>query len=100
MNELSSLEESLQTASGKAVLLTSICVCAEQTFTEASARKQGFARAFSIALRAYVMSTVRDEVNNAIRALFEGRDRLDRILLAQLDDIIKNHRLRINANTA
>jgi len=76
-----------------------MCVCAEQTFTEASARKQGFARAFSIALDAYVKSTVRDEVNNAIKVLCEGRDRSDGFLLEQLEDIIKNHRLRINPDT-
>ena len=72
-----------------------ICVCAEQTFTQASATKWRFSRAFSIALDAYAKSTVRDEVNKAIEVLLEGRDKLDRLLLRQLADIIKNHRLRM-----
>ena len=72
-----------------------ICVCAEQTFTQASATKWRFSRAFSIALDAYVKSTVRDEVNKAIEVLLKGRDKLDRLLLRQLADIIKNHRLRM-----
>jgi hypothetical protein len=71
-----------------------ICVCAEQTFTQASATKKGFAPAFSIALDAYVKSTVRDEVDKAIKALLEGRDMLDDFLLEKLEDIVKNHRLR------
>jgi hypothetical protein len=72
-----------------------ICVCAEQTFTQASATKKGFAQAFSIALDAYVKSTVRDETNQAIKLLLEGRDTLDDFLLEKLGDIIKNHRLRM-----
>jgi len=72
-----------------------ICVCAEQTFTQASATKRGFAQAFSIALDAYVKSSARDEVNNAIEVLLEGGDRLDNFPLERLEDIIKNHRLRM-----
>jgi hypothetical protein len=72
-----------------------ICVCAEQTFTEASAIQRGFAQAFSIALDAYVKSTVRDEVDKAIKVLLEGRDRVDRFLKEQLGDIVKNHHLRM-----
>jgi len=100
MNEFPSLDESIQTVSGQAELLASICICAEQTFTEASAKEQGFAQAFPIALEAYVKSTARDEANNAIKVLFEGMARLDRFPLEQLEDIIKNHHLRINADTA
>jgi len=72
-----------------------ICVCAEQTFTQASATKKGFTQAFSIALDAYVKSTVRDETNQAIKLLLEGRDTLDDFPLEKLGDIIKNHRLRM-----
>jgi hypothetical protein len=72
-----------------------ICVCAEQTFTQASATKKGFAQAFSIALDAYVKSTVRDEANQAIKLLLKGRDTLDDFPLEKLGDIIKNHRLRM-----
>jgi hypothetical protein len=72
-----------------------ICVCAEQTFTQASAITKGLAHAFSIALNAYVKSTVRDEANQAIKLLLEGRDTLDDFALEKLGDIIKNHRLRM-----
>ena len=82
------------------ILYAVICVCAEQTFTQASATKKGFAPSFSIALDTYIKSTVRDEAKEAIKVLFEGRDRLDKnklddFLLEKLGDIIKNHRLRM-----
>jgi len=86
--------------SGQAYLLASICICAEQTVAQASATEKRFARAFSIALDAYVKSTVRDTANEAIRVLFEGRGRLDDFLLKGLVDIIKEHRLRIDVDTA
>ena len=73
-----------------------MCVCAEQTFTQASATKHGFAEAFSIALDAYLKSTVRDEANEAIKVLLEGGDKFSRFQLSeQLRDIIKNHHLRM-----
>jgi hypothetical protein len=72
-----------------------ICVCAEQTFTQASAFTKGFAQAFSIALNAYVKSTVRDAANQEIKLLLEGRDTLDDSSLDKLGDIIKNHHLRM-----
>jgi hypothetical protein len=72
-----------------------ICVCAEQTFTQASVFTKGFAQAFSITLNAYVKSTVRDAANQAIKLLLEGRDTLDVFSLEKLRDIIKNHRLRM-----
>jgi hypothetical protein len=55
----------------------------------------GFAQAFSIALKAYIKSAVRDEANQAIKLILEGRDiwRLDHFSLEKLGDIIKNHRL-------
>jgi len=100
VNKFSSLDESSKTVSGRAELLASICVCAEQTFVQASATKLNFDQAFSIALNAYVKSTVRDEANEAIKVLLEGGDRLDTFKLSkQLGNIVKNHRLRINANT-
>jgi len=94
------LDESLQMVSGRAYLLASICVCAEQTVAQASATQKIFARAFSIALDAYVKSTVRDKAKEAIKVLFEGRDWADDFLLKGLGDIIKNHRLRIDVDTA
>jgi hypothetical protein len=57
--------------------------------------KTEFARAFLIALDAYVKSTVRDEANQAIKVLLEGRVGLDGFPLKELGDIIKNHRLRM-----
>jgi len=94
------LDQSLQIVSGQAYLLASICICAEQTVAQASATEKGFARAFSIALDAYVKSTVRDKANEAIRVLFEGKDGLDDFLLKGLVDIIKEHRLRVDVDTA
>jgi len=72
-----------------------ICVCVKQTFTQASATKWAFAEAFSIALNAYVTSTVRDEANNAIKEFLKGWDRLESKLDGlpveqHLGDIIKN----------
>jgi hypothetical protein len=57
--------------------------------------RKGFAQAFLIALDAYVKSTVRDEANKAIKVLLEGRDGMDIFPLKQLEDIIKNHCLRM-----
>ena len=39
-----------------------ICICAEQTFTEASANADAFPQAFSTALDAYVKSTLMHDV--------------------------------------
>jgi hypothetical protein len=68
-----------------------ICVCAEQTFTQASTTEKGFAPAFLIALDVYVKSAVTDEANQAIKLLLGGRDRSDKFLLKRLWDIIKTH---------
>lgn len=72
-----------------------ICICAEQTFTQRSATEEGFGQAFLTALDAYVKSTVRDEVNRAIKVLLEGEDGSVNFIEEGLEDIIKNHRLRM-----
>ena len=59
-----------------------LCICAEQTFSQASAKQSGFDHAFSIVLDAYMKSTVRDDVTREIGVLLEGS------LYKQLVDII------------
>jgi hypothetical protein len=65
-----------------------VCICAEQTFTEASARKQTFVAAFSKAIGAYAGSN-QQIVNKAIAELTRKDDPV------QLAEIIKTHRLRM-----
>jgi hypothetical protein len=72
-----------------------ICICTEQTVTQTSATEEGFGQAFLTALDAYVKSTVRDEVNRAIKVLLEGGDGSVDFIEKGLEDIIKNHRLRM-----
>ena len=71
-----------------------MCICAEQTFTEASAKDKGFPEAFSAALSIYMRSTIKGDVNREIGVLLEGKDKIDRSHCQPLEDIIKNHRLR------
>jgi len=71
-----------------AEMVAAICICAEQTFTEASARKQTFVAAFSNAVGVYAGSN-QQIVNKAITELARKDDP------AQLVEIIKTHRLRI-----
>ena len=66
-----------------------LCICAEQTFSQASARKSGFDHAFPIVLNAYMKSTVRDSVIKEIGMLFEGSP------YEQLVDIITMHPIRM-----
>ncbi|KAJ7112758.1 hypothetical protein C8R43DRAFT_1157429 [Mycena crocata] len=46
--------------------IAALCICAEQTFTESSAKKLQFSPAFSVALSAYVKSPVRQAVEKEI----------------------------------
>ena len=60
-----------------------------------STTKWTFAEAFSIVLNAYVMSTARDEANNAIKEFFKSGNRLESKLDGlpvdqHLGDIIKD----------
>ena len=105
-------DNSIQAISGQAELITStswlvviimtrfkffvgICICAEQTFTEASAKDWRFTKAFSIAMSAYMRSTSpREDVNREIRVLLDGSHGMDLRHCQPLKDIIKNHRLR------
>ena len=68
--------------------VSAICICAEQTFSEAGARKKAFLGAFSVALDAYLASPMRDSVNKAI-------DEMPLVHFVQeLADIVTGHRLR------
>jgi len=58
-----------------------LSICAKQTFTQASAKQQGFSPAFSIALSAYLKSTVMDDVIKEIGVLFQGSHPLEEQLL-------------------
>ena len=71
-----------------------MCICAEQTFAQTSAKEKNFAQAFSIALCVYAKSTIRNDVNKAIGVLLEGGDMWDRLQQKQLENLIKEHRLR------
>ncbi|KDR79401.1 hypothetical protein GALMADRAFT_1238572 [Galerina marginata CBS 339.88] len=90
------LEESLQTLSGRAELIAALSICAEQTFTQASAKEQGFSTAFSTALSAYGKSTVMEDVDKAIRDL----DLAQEEYREKLVHIITKHPLCINTDTA
>ena len=67
---------------------------AEQTFTEASAKKKRFPEAFSIAMSAYMGSAIKEDVDREIGILLDGKDKMDESHWQPLEDIIKNHRLR------
>ena len=71
-----------------------ICICAEQTFTEASAKDKRFPEAFSVAMSAYMRSTIKEDVDREIGILLDGKDEMDESHCEPLEDIIKNHRLR------
>ena len=71
-----------------------MCICAEQAFTEASAKEKRFPEAFSIALSTYMKSTTKEDVNREIGILLDGKDKMDKPYYQPLEDIITNHRLR------
>ena len=76
------------------LIFIGICICAEQTFIEASAKDKRFPEAFSIALSIYMRSAIKEDVKREICILLEGKDIMDRSHYQPLEDIIKNHRLR------
>jgi len=88
------VEESLIQDSGWSELLAAICICAEQTFSEASATEDAFGPAFSAALDAYLASSLREDVNREIAALFGQDYQEEKKLLAK---IIESHPLRIHS---
>ncbi|KDR79304.1 hypothetical protein GALMADRAFT_1232599 [Galerina marginata CBS 339.88] len=90
--KLPGLEKLLQTPLGRAQLIAALSICAEQAFTQASAKKWGFSTAFLIALSNYVKSTVMEDVNKAIGVLQDQGDLLEE----QLVHIITKHPIRIN----
>ncbi|KAJ7226423.1 hypothetical protein C8J57DRAFT_1389608 [Mycena rebaudengoi] len=60
------VSKSLQKQLGRNQFVASVCICAEQTFTEASAQNRAFGPAFSAALNAYLGSPLEDNVNKEI----------------------------------
>ncbi|KDR79393.1 hypothetical protein GALMADRAFT_137235 [Galerina marginata CBS 339.88] len=95
LDKFPGLEESLQTLSGRAELIAALSICAEHTFTQASAKEQGFSTAFSTALSAYIKSTIMEDVIKAIKDLAQEEEYME-----QLVHIIRKHPLRINTDTA
>ena len=76
------------------LIFIGICICAEQTFTEASAKEKRFPEAFSNALSTYMWSIIKEGVNREIGVLLDGKDKIDESHCQLLEDIIKNNRLR------
>ena len=85
-------------------LFAAICICIEQTFSQASAHGESFGSAFSKATNAYLASTMKDVVNSAIAAL-PVQDYAEKVedhaysypvpkVVPKLFDNIKTHRLR------
>jgi len=66
-----------------------LCICAEQTFIEASAQRDKFAELFANALVAYIESSIRKSVAQAIVQLSAANES------EQLYQIIINHHLRM-----
>ncbi|KAJ7230011.1 hypothetical protein GGX14DRAFT_692008, partial [Mycena pura] len=94
------------TPHGCAELFAIICICAEQTFSQASIYGVDFSDAFSKALDAYISSTLDDSVRNAIAKLpqqdyqevenpGDPSYRQQKKVVAPLVEIVKTHRLRI-----
>jgi hypothetical protein len=88
------------------LLPTVICICAEQTFSQASTSRADFSVAFRKALDAYVASKLNDNVKNAIAKLPQQDYKevenpgapwyqQQKKVVAPLVEIIKTHRLRM-----
>ncbi|KAJ6585477.1 hypothetical protein B0H19DRAFT_1059699 [Mycena capillaripes] len=74
-------------------LSVAICICAEQTFTEASAQRQAFGPACSAALDAYLGSPLEESVNREIANSVP--DFYSDLMAAQMGELIPSHRLRM-----
>lgn len=74
---------------------TAICICTEQTFTEASADDKAFGPAFSAALKIYLGSSVQEKVNREIAALLETDFLSKRTIIKEVVPIITSNRLRM-----
>ncbi|KAJ7139166.1 hypothetical protein C8R44DRAFT_764001 [Mycena epipterygia] len=93
----SQMEESLLGDSGRSELVAAICICAEQTFTEASANEVGFSLAFAAALDAYLGSTLQEDVNREISGLTDQEYADKTLYVPKLVEIIKLHPLHIHS---
>jgi hypothetical protein len=74
-------------------LCLAICICVEQTFSEASADEASFGPAFSVALDTYLSSSLQKDVNKEIAGLPEGYKGDESP--EKLVEIIKAHPLRM-----
>ncbi|KAJ7241767.1 hypothetical protein C8J57DRAFT_1526562 [Mycena rebaudengoi] len=94
-----------KTESGRAMIIAAICICAEQTFTEASALRLQFSPAFQAALNAYVGSKIQADVNGKIAEFLEQdfaetigeRYRKKKKITPKLVEIIMDHPLPATA---
>ncbi|KAK7063389.1 hypothetical protein R3P38DRAFT_992 [Favolaschia claudopus] len=85
--------------STKLQLIMAICICAEQTFSEGSAKSQGFVPAFENAMEHYVGSEVEKHVlqeyhESSVSSSDFKRHQLEMVNI--LHHIILNHPLRIS----
>jgi len=83
--------------SARVELICAICTCAEQTFSQAKAHGKDFARAFEVAMEAYMDGVLKGKVAIEIQAKvnLQNEGRLEDAGVALLVDIMKAHRLRL-----
>ncbi|KAJ7265694.1 hypothetical protein C8J57DRAFT_1511453 [Mycena rebaudengoi] len=94
----------IYTVRGRLKLISALCICAEQTFSEASIKtREEVPNAFATALRAYVGSPTQAAVNKEIQELPRWmvhltpmRGILKRSLPGRVVRIILSHPLRLN----
>ncbi|KAJ6526116.1 hypothetical protein DFH09DRAFT_1328650 [Mycena vulgaris] len=61
--------ENLRIPSARAAVIVALCICAEQTFSQEFAREETFAAAFPRAFHAYLLSTIKSQVEDATATL-------------------------------
>jgi len=77
--------------------ICAICICAEQTFSQAKVNGEDFSPAFAIAMEAYMNGELRGEVIKEIQvnAKLEDEFELSGAAVTSLVEILKAHRLRL-----
>jgi len=83
--------------SARIELICAICICAEQTFSQADASGEYFTRAFEVAMEAYMNGELSGKIANKIQAKVNSQD-VDTPCggaVIALADILKAHRLRL-----
>ncbi|KAJ6526128.1 hypothetical protein DFH09DRAFT_1328664 [Mycena vulgaris] len=97
----SHMMKNLHTLSALAAVIAALCICAEQTFSQEFAQSETFAAAFSRAFHAYLLSTIKSQVESAIATLtLQDYEEGNREAISMLVDIIKTHQLRIPVEAA